>query len=163
MNPEDQQHSQPHKIIKRNTPRHPDPVEVAAPSARRVCKINKCGREFYADDRCRAHYERRLRYGQDFPEIPIRRGARLREPGYSAALAAVTAARGKASGQVCVECGQPAWAWCYDHGDPQERREARHGWPYSLDPARYVPRCRACHRKADHRNRPTRGNARCSA
>ena len=161
MNPEDQKYSQPHKIIKRDTPRHPDPVEKAAPSARRVCKIEKCGRDLYALDRCRGHYERWLRYGQNFAAVPIRRGVRFGVPGHSAAHTAVARVRGAASEQRCVDCARVGWAWCYDHSDPAELVEPKHGSPYSVDPARYVPRCRVCHRKADHRNRLARKNAPC--
>lgn len=39
--------------------------------------------------------------------------------------------------------------WSYDHTDPDERygrdREGAALHPYSLDPARYQPRCRTCH------------------
>jgi len=147
MNPEDHKHRQPPKITKRDTPRHPDPVVYVAPVARRVCKIVKCDRELYGLDRCRGHYERWVRFGNDFPDVSIRRGARFGIPGYGAALAAVRAARGPASGQVCAACGARAQSWCYDRGDPAELVESGRGRRYSLDPARYVPRCRRCRRR----------------
>ncbi|MBV9650145.1 MAG: hypothetical protein JO296_08400 [Pseudonocardiales bacterium] len=147
MNPEDQTHGQPHKITKRDTPRHPDPEAYVAPTARRMCKISKCGRELYALDRCRGHYERWIRFGNDFPDVPIRRGARLGVPGYRAAHAAVRAVRGPAAAWPCSVCGDPAVSWCYDRTDPAELVEAAQGRHYSVDPARYVPRCRGCRRR----------------
>jgi hypothetical protein len=38
--------------------------------------------------------------------------------------------------------------WSYDGADPDERTEPGRGRRYSLDPARYRPRCRFCHRRA---------------
>lgn len=57
--------------------------------------------------------------------------------------------RGDASTHACVACGDPARDWSYQGGDPDERHEPTTGAPYSLDPERYVPRCRPCHRAYD--------------
>jgi hypothetical protein len=38
--------------------------------------------------------------------------------------------------------------WAYDGADPAERTEPGRGRRYSLDPGRYRPLCRFCHRRA---------------
>lgn len=65
--------------------------------------------------------------------------------------------RGKASSHACVDCGQPAREWSYDHDDPDEVRGVHRGTPvvYSLDVARYSPRCSSCHNDLDRRPRAT--------
>lgn len=97
--------------------------------------------------------------------MPVRsRVARVGDPTAWSVLRRVRAERGPASGQVCAECGAPAAVWSYDGADSDERidRAARpdaggddhtgagdgRGRRYSLDPARYRPRCRFCHRRA---------------
>lgn len=67
---------------------------------------------------------------------------------YPAALARVTSRRGPAGEQVCVECGAGAECWSYDGTDPHERPRPGRSCFYSLDPSRYRPRCRPCHRRA---------------
>ena len=59
--------------------------------------------------------------------------------------------RGRASEQACVDCGGPAQQWSYDHACSDELTGVIRGqmMPYSLDPARYQPRCRSCHRRFD--------------
>lgn len=66
-------------------------------------------------------------------------------PSYWAMHRQVVALRGPATGQRCAECRAPAVLWCYDETDPDEQRDPHR---YSLDPDRYRPRCRACHRRA---------------
>ncbi len=73
---------------------------------------------------------------------------RARGTSYPAALARVTAQRGPVGEQVCVECGTAAECWSYDGTDPEERPRPDRSCFYSLDPARYRPRCRSCHRRA---------------
>jgi hypothetical protein len=54
---------------------------------------------------------------------------------------------GPARNHECVDCGQAAAEWSYDHSCPDERIELRRGrpLPYSLDLTRYQPRCKSCH------------------
>ncbi len=80
--------------------------------------------------------------------------ARIGEnPTYSAAHYRLKAAKGRAALHKCVDCGDQAKDWSYDGQDPDELTGyTRVGGPdraYSLDPARYVPRCRACHTRHD--------------
>ncbi len=68
--------------------------------------------------------------------------------GYSGAHRRVTAQRGHANTHRCSDCGQPARHWSYDHTDPDEQR-TQNGWPYSVDPWHYSPRCASCHKRFD--------------
>lgn len=67
---------------------------------------------------------------------------------YKDAHRRVSSKRGPASSQACVDCGATAAHWSYDHSDPDERISDK-GRAYSLDAARYQPRCVSCHRKFD--------------
>lgn len=70
---------------------------------------------------------------------------------YAAAHIRVQRVKGRAADHPCVDCQQPARDWSYVGGDPEERTEMVKGSPrrYSLDPERYVPRCRSCHLSLD--------------
>jgi hypothetical protein len=46
--------------------------------------------------------------------------------------------------------------WSYDGTDPDERRDPGRGCRYSVDPARYWPRCRSCHQRATAEGRAAR-------
>ncbi len=58
----------------------------------------------------------------------------------------------------CIDCGQVARDWSYDGLDPQQIWDSSdHGGWYSVDPARYAPRCSRCHAEYDHpRPRPAK-------
>lgn len=68
--------------------------------------------------------------------------------GYSAAHDRVRRDKGAASRCACVDCGDPAAHWSYDHGDDRERVDEE-GYAYSLDSEHYVPRCVPCHKRFD--------------
>lgn len=55
--------------------------------------------------------------------------------------------RGSARDHPCVDCGQRAAHWSYDHADPNERSTS--AGPYSVDLAHYQPRCVSCHKRFD--------------
>lgn len=79
--------------------------------------------------------------------------------GYRAAHMRVLAARGRASDHLCVgDCGRPAADWAYDNADPDELVTTVNGAPrrYSLNPDRYQPMCRRCHKRFDHTHRALR-------
>lgn len=67
--------------------------------------------------------------------------------GYAAVHARLRRGKGKASAFQCIQCGDQAKDWAYDHTDPDERFDA--DGPYSLDPDRYHPMCRPCHLALD--------------
>lgn len=83
------------------------------------------------------------------------RGASTRKaaPGYAAAHIRVRTARGPASAQACVDCGEPAADWSYDGKDPNQL-VAPHGickgLAYSTSLDHYEPRCRPCHKRFDN-------------
>jgi hypothetical protein len=52
-------------------------------------------------------------------------------------------ARGSADGYQCVDCGQQANDWSYDHASDSETTSP--DGPYALDMDHYQPRCRRCH------------------
>lgn len=80
-------------------------------------------------------------------------GRHLREdPGYAAAHDRVKRIHGPASTHRCVECGQQADHWSYDHQDPGERYAhglSRNPVAYSAKPEHYQARCVPCHKQYD--------------
>lgn len=61
----------------------------------------------------------------------------------------IHARMGNASEQRCG-CGEQARDWAYQYTCP-EPLYSPEGWPYSLDPADYLPMCRRCHKRLDAR------------
>lgn len=55
--------------------------------------------------------------------------------------------RGKASGYRCIDCGEWAAQWSYDHADPDGLMDG--DLPYSLKSSHYDPRCVPCHKLFD--------------
>ena len=72
---------------------------------------------------------------------------------YSTAHSRVLKVKGRASNQSCVECGAQAHDWSYSGLDEfavcDTSQKGRGLVTYSLDPAFYEPRCRACHQRGD--------------
>ena len=64
----------------------------------------------------------------------------------------VRKANGPATNHSCVECGEPAQQWAYDHSARDERISAVNGMVYSLDLTTYQPMCILCHRNLDARH-----------
>lgn len=68
---------------------------------------------------------------------------------YSGAHRNTSIVRGVATGYVC-ECGNQAAEWAYDHENPcPDERTGERGQKFSVDPYRYKPMCRRCHRLFD--------------
>lgn len=55
---------------------------------------------------------------------------------------------GRAADHPCVDCGNQARDWSYDHQDPNERVSPR-GLVFTEDLSHYAPRCISCHRNFD--------------
>jgi len=111
------------------------------------CTVAGCGRAHYGRGYCRTHYMRWQRHGDPQAAAPIG----YKTPGgvsYWSIHQQVKAQRGPAAASRCAECGAGAVDWSYDGTDPNERTDPARGYRYSLDPARYRPRCRSCHRRA---------------
>ena len=68
--------------------------------------------------------------------------------------------RGKAKEHQCVDCGNQAAHWSYNHDDPDELSgpQGTKGphYPYSLKPEHYAPRCKSCHVAFDWKHAPNR-------
>jgi hypothetical protein len=80
--------------------------------------------------------------------LPTTRYASGDEVGYAAVHARLRRGFGNARTHQCVECGNAAEDWAYDHQDADERRDSR-GLPYSVRPEHYRPMCRRCHLEFD--------------
>lgn len=60
--------------------------------------------------------------------------------------------RGHISTHHCVNCGEQAQHWSYNHTDPSELFAydlSKRPVAYSTDPAHYSPRCIKCHKRFD--------------
>lgn len=73
--------------------------------------------------------------------------------GYGAAHDRIRRERGAPRDHECVDCGQQARHWSYEHNDPDERLGTS-GYSksliaYSLNPEHYVARCVPCHKRFD--------------
>lgn len=115
---------------------------------RRGCTVAGCRRAHYGLGLCRPHWRRALRGRDVHQEEPLAVRDGVGAGAYSSALRRVTAAQGPAAALACAECARPARVWSYDGADPAERTDPARGYRYSLDQARYRPRCRSCHRRA---------------
>jgi hypothetical protein len=116
----------------------------------RRCGVAGCGRAHHGHGYCRTHHDRWRRHGDPRADVPV---ASRTSGGYWSALNRVRRERGPANTQRCA-CSAPADCWSYNGGDPDERTAPRSGYRYSLDPARYRPRCRSCHRRATQARAP---------
>ena len=74
------------------------------------------------------------------------------EPRYAAAHDRVARLHGPASQHPCVDCGNPARHWSYDHNDPDELYAvglSANPMAYSANPDHYEARCVPCHKRYD--------------
>lgn len=126
------------------------PVEMTRqPQKGRTCSVAGCESPSRKCGWCAAHYAQQYRTGRE-PE-PFRYKWHGDEIGYVQAHKRVRNTRGDARQHACVDCGEQAAEWSYDHADPNERVGDHGGYTpaYSLDVNRYEPRCVRCHRIAD--------------
>jgi hypothetical protein len=117
------------------------------------CTIDGCERPQAARGWCDAHY-RRWRRGAPIGDASMRKVGSGDDVGYNTAHRRVAEAKGRAAEHDCVWCGKRADEWAYDHTDPNPRfvpddAPRGPGMPYSLDPARYQPMCKFCHKALD--------------
>ena len=68
--------------------------------------------------------------------------------------------RGKATSLECVQCGERARDWAYQHTSSDEKVDPATGRVYSDDPSDYAPMCRKCHIILDNQKTPHVGSAR---
>lgn len=109
------------------------------------CILDGCDKPRYQQRvLCATHAMRKWRYGDPLHEPVIR----VAIPGYRAVHRRLAVDRGVAREHDCIDCAGQAEHWSYDHLDPSPLY-SRLGVPYSVDPARYQPRCIPCHRRFD--------------
>lgn len=107
---------------------------------------------------CQIHQQRFRKHGD--PLVTLVGGYKGDDVGYQGAHRRVHALRGKAVEHACVDCGEQAAHWSYDHADRDARICEVTGAPYSLDPDRYQPRCLSCHTRFDKGlSRPARAGS----
>lgn len=127
------------------------PIEERRPAKGLMCSVGGCDREARQRGWCMAHYQRWYATGEK-PTGPIEDQWRRHEwVSYSGMHARLKRESGFACDLPCIDCGNPAADWSYDHRDPEELIYVRNGRPrpYSLDPERYDPRCKSCHIEFD--------------
>jgi hypothetical protein len=132
-------------------PRRPKPEVCEIEGCDRPANVPGTGRGW-----CQAHYRRWQNWGD--VNAPIRRTYMPPgdEPGYVTMHVKVSKARGRASDHVCIDCGERAKQWSYDHTDDNGligSNAGRDNLSYSLDVDRYEPRCVSCHAAFDKRRR----------
>jgi hypothetical protein len=122
------------------------------------CSVEGCDGKDLDSGMCYRHATRTRMHGD--PQICIQPEDRKKllgsdnpawagdEVGYAGAHDRAEATKGRACDHACVDCGQAARHWSYDHADPNELATEA-GYPYSADPSHYVPRCVSCHKKFD--------------
>lgn len=120
----------------------------------RLCEVTDCGRRHCGHGYCRTHLARWRRNGDPQPDVAVSARDRSGET-YWAVGKRLRTECGPASARRCAGCAAPAACWSYDGTDPHERTDPVRGYRYSLDLARYRPRCRSCHRRSTlARSRP---------
>lgn len=113
--------------------------------------------------RCSTEYKRQWKLAHGYvprdrrpPVTPKRKPQRELSTTYGAVHLRLRAVRGSATAQNCWHCGLPAEHWAYDHADPDELIELRHGdrrveTRYSTNLDHYIPLCVPCHSRYDGR------------
>lgn len=111
------------------------------------CSVQGCETVYFSRGFCNKHYQRWHKHGD--PSIVLDVGFQRGDvPTYGALHNRIRRDRGKATDHLCIECGQQASHWAYDHTDPEELF-SDDNFPYSPDPGRYRPMCVPCHKVYD--------------
>lgn len=125
------------------------------------CAVKGCNNADSEGVYCSMHDARQRRHGDTDKVIsPSERDAPTGEDhsswkgidvGYTAAHDRVRRARGAASSHKCVDCGNPANHWSYDHECEDEQVRFERGYYVAFSPSvdHYHPRCVPCHKRFD--------------
>lgn len=138
----------------RNLRRHGTPIAPSRPRRGR-CSVDDCTKPHEAFGYCHAHYMQLRRHGDPLARTP--RGADNSPSwtgdavGYSGAHRRLSRRLGPAAGHPCIDCGETAAHWAYDHGDSAARPSPVGA--FSTNPAHYMPMCAPCHKAFDTRHR----------
>ena len=113
------------------------------------CSIDDCSNAHYGNGFCNKHYVRMWRNGTLETKIAV---PGHENPSYNTMHKRVKYARGAASEHDCVDCGDQAYHWSYNHSGEMELEEAPKGkylFRYGTDVMDYEARCVPCHKKFD--------------
>jgi len=127
------------------------------------CHIEGCAKPDAEAGLCSMHAVRKRRHGdplkviayseRDMPTGEDHHNWAGVDVGYEAAHGRVRRLRGSASTHMCVNCGEPAYHWSYNHDDPDEivGYVSSYSRPiaYSGNPDHYSARCVPCHKRFD--------------
>lgn len=125
----------------------PGPAHLLKAANQAWCLAENCEKPARSRHLCHKHYKRWQVFGETGIERISERDS-SHTISYRGAHRRVEAAFGSARMQSCVECGESALEWSYDHEDPEEVLDER-GIPYSVTPSFYRPMCISCHRNFD--------------
>jgi hypothetical protein len=138
------------RYLRNGDPGGPDVIVRGLPKP--PCSIADCERTSFLTGLCQKHYRRKQVHGDPLYVQPktgeynnCYRGDNI---AITTAHYRVTVARGKACDHQCVQCGEQAKHWAYDHADPNEKDGGKAGL-YSPDPDHYQPMCVPCHKRFD--------------
>ena len=113
---------------------------------RERCLVEGCERKHRSNGYCHFHHTRWLRHGD--PLMALKDMGQGDDIQYRAVHQRIRMQRGPATNYQCVDCGEQAAHWSYDHADPNERID-KNRCAYSIDVDRYQSRCIPCHRLFD--------------
>lgn len=140
-----------------------DPLGLRRPTTKPRCSVDGCERASRSRGWCTMHYSRWVHTGSPLvvrPQVLTPPGSghpswRGSDVGYTTAHRRVANARGPASAHACVDCGESAAHWSYDHRDPEEITPSSgpRTQTYSTKTEHYQPRCVPCHRSFDNASR----------
>lgn len=133
---------------------HGDPLALLEKPERAPCSVEACDREARVKGLCKKHYHFLWKYGD-----PLGKGRPAGDDhphwvgdgvGYTNAHARTRRRRGNAQGHTCAHCGNPAEQWAFQRdGARVVLTDSKTGFPYSPDPADYIPLCLPCHWRFD--------------
>jgi len=78
-----------------------------------------------------------------------KRRVRTGQPTYSGTHQRNRRLVGSASEYQCVDCGEQALHWSYDHNAASNELLDDRGYPFATSLAHYSPRCATCHARFD--------------
>src|SRR6056300_929953 len=116
------------------------------------CSVDGCEEKHYGNGLCNKHYMRVWKNGtiETLIKIPGHE-----DPSYDTMHKRVMRSRGKASQYSCVDCGEQAYHWSYNHQGEIERSgpgvgsQKKYIFTYSTNIEDYDPRCVPCHKQFD--------------